>query len=111
MAGFVGIQPNDAVKLMNDGAFIIDVRSIDEFRSGHLSNAKNIPLSDLMQKIDNLSTHKEGPTLIYCESGMRSSRACGQLVKAGFTNLHNLTGGLTAWRSANLPLAKQGKKK
>lgn len=111
MSGFVSLQPNDAVRLMNDGAFILDVRSIDEFRSGHLTGAKNLPLSDLAQKLESISTHKTEPTIVYCESGMRSSRACGQLVKAGFTNLHNLSGGVSAWRAANLPLAKYGRKK
>jgi rhodanese-related sulfurtransferase len=111
MSGFQSIQPNDAVRLINDGAFVLDVRSIDEFRSGHLTNAKNVPLSDLTLKLDSLSTHKSTPTIVYCESGMRSSRACGQLVKAGFTNLHNLAGGLASWRASNLPLAKYGRKK
>ena len=111
IAGFKSIQPNDAVRLMNDGAFILDVRSIDEFRSGHLTGAKNLPLSDLAQKIETLSSHKADATIVYCESGMRSSRACGQLVKAGFTNIQNLSGGVSAWRAANLPLAKYGRKK
>mgnify|MGYP000238100884 CR=1 FL=1 len=111
MAGFASIQANDAVRLMNDGAFVLDVRSIDEFRSGHLSGAKNIPVSDIALKMESILTHKTEPTLVYCESGMRSSRACGQLLKAGFTNIHNLSGGVNAWRAANLPLAKYGRKK
>jgi rhodanese-related sulfurtransferase len=111
ISGFASLQPSDAVRLMNDGAFILDVRSVDEFRSGHLTGAKNLPLSDIAQKLDSISAHKTEPTIVYCESGMRSSRACGQLVKAGFTNLHNLSGGVSAWRAANLPLAKYGRKK
>jgi rhodanese-related sulfurtransferase len=110
MAGYASVSPEQAVRLINDGAFVLDVRSIDEYRTGHLSGAKNISVTDLTQKIESLSEHKTGTTLVYCESGMRSARACGMLTKAGFENVHNLSGGVSSWRAANLPLAKAGKK-
>jgi rhodanese-related sulfurtransferase len=111
LAGYMSVTPDQAVRLMNDGAFVLDVRSIDEFRTGHLNGAKNISIADLALKIATLSDRKEGPTLVYCESGARSARACSMLTKAGFTQLHNLSGGILSWRAANLPLAKQGKHK
>lgn len=111
MSGYASVSPEEAVRLLNDGAFVLDVRTIDEFRTGHLSGAKNISITDLASKLDSLSSHQSGPTLVYCESGMRSSRACAMLKKAGFEQLHNLSGGAAAWRAANLPLAKAGKKK
>jgi rhodanese-related sulfurtransferase len=111
LSGYASIAPEQAVRLMNDGAFVLDVRSIDEYRSGHLTGAKNLSVADLPAKLDSLEAHKTGPTLVYCESGMRSARACGILRKAGFEQLHNLSGGISAWRGANLPIAKQGKKK
>lgn len=111
LSGYASIAPEQAVRLMNDGAFVLDVRSIDEYRSGHLTGAKNLSVADLPAKLDSLEAHKAGPTLVYCESGMRSARACGILRKAGFEQLHNLSGGISAWRGANLPIAKQGKKK
>jgi len=89
LAGYASVTPDQAVRLMNDGAFVLDVRSIDEFRTGHLNGAKNISIADLAQKIATLSERKEGPTLVYCESGARSARACSMLTKAGFTQLHN----------------------
>lgn len=111
LAGYASIAPEQAVRMMNDGAFILDVRSIDEFRSGHLTGAKNISVADLPTKLDSLEAHKEGPTIVYCESGMRSARACSLLRKAGFKQLYNLSGGISAWRAANMPIVKQGKKK
>ncbi|HQT03645.1 MAG TPA: rhodanese-like domain-containing protein [Thiotrichales bacterium] len=111
LSGYASIAPEQAVRMMNDGAFILDVRSIDEFRSGHLTGAKNLSVADLPSKLDSLEAHKSGPTIVYCESGMRSARACGILRKAGFEQLHNLSGGISAWRGANLPIVKQGKKK
>lgn len=111
MAGYASVSPEQAVRLINDGAFVLDVRSVDEYRTGHLSNAKNVPVSDLAQKLESLAAHKTDAVLVYCASGMRSARACGMLVKAGFSNVNNLSGGITSWKSANLPLAKHGKKK
>lgn len=111
LSGYASIAPEQAVRLMNDGAFMLDVRSLDEYRSGHLTGAKNISVADLPAKLDSLEAHKSGPTIVYCESGMRSARACGLLRKAGFEQLHNLSGGISAWRGANLPIVKQGKKK
>jgi rhodanese-related sulfurtransferase len=111
LSGYASIAPEQAVRMMNDGAFVLDVRSIDEYRSGHLTGAKNISVADLSAKLDSLEAHKSGPTIVYCESGMRSARACGVLRKAGFEQLHNLAGGISAWRGANLPIVKQGKKK
>jgi rhodanese-related sulfurtransferase len=110
MAGYASVSPEQAVRLINDGAFVLDVRSVDEYRTGHLNVAKNISIADLAQKLESLNEHKEGPTLVYCESGMRSARACGMLIKAGFKNISNLSGGISSWRSANLPLAKHNKK-
>lgn len=111
MAGYASVSPEQATRLINDGAFVLDVRSVDEYRAGHLSGAKNLSVADLAQKLSTLDEHKAGPTLVYCESGMRSARACGMLKKAGFEQLSNLSGGLSAWRAANLPVAKPGKKK
>lgn len=110
MAGYASVTPEQAVRLINDDALVLDVRSVDEFRSGHLNGAKNIALADLAQKMEILSAHKTTPVLVYCESGMRSARACSQLKKAGFEQLHNLAGGMAAWRGANLPVVKVGKK-
>jgi phage shock protein E len=111
LSGYASIAPEQAVRMMNDGAFVLDVRSMDEFRNGHLTGAKNLSVADLPAKLDSLEAHKTGPTIVYCESGMRSARACGLLRKAGFEQLHNLSGGISAWRGANLPIVKHGKKK
>lgn len=111
MAGYTSASPEQAVRLLNDGALVLDVRSVDEFRGGYINGAKNINVTELGKKIDSLQEHKAGPTLVYCESGMRSARACALLKKAGFEQLYNLSGGIATWRAANLPVAKTGKKK
>lgn len=76
---------------------LIDVRELNEFRSGAISGAHLIPLSEFdAKKIPNY----EGQTLVvYCHSGMRSSQAAKQLVNAGI-DVQNLSGGIVAWRQS-----------
>ena len=52
LSGYASIAPEQAVRLMNDGAFMLDVRSLDEYRSGHLTGAKNVSVGDLPTKLD-----------------------------------------------------------
>lgn len=105
-----GITASEATLLINrDQAKVVDVREPDEFASGHLPDAINIPLSQLTERHQELESYKEFPLLVYCASGGRSSRACGSLGKHGFKNLHNLQGGVTAWQQAGLPVRKPGK--
>lgn len=105
-----GISPSEATLLINrDQAKVIDVRQPDEFASGHLPDALNIPLSELANRHPELESFKEFPLLVYCASGGRSSRACAELNKYGYNKLHNLSGGVSAWQQAGLPIRKPGK--
>lgn len=104
------LAPNEASLLMNrEEATVLDVREPDEFASGHLPNALNIPLSQLTQRQTELEAFKEFPLLVCCASGGRSGRACSDLNKKGFKQVHNLAGGISAWRQAGLPVRKPGK--
>lgn len=104
------VGPNEASLLMNrEDAKVLDVREPDEFASGHLPDALNIPLSQLAQRQTELEAFKEFPVLVYCASGGRSGRACNDLNKKGFKQVHNLAGGVNAWRQAGLPVRKPGK--
>jgi rhodanese-related sulfurtransferase len=89
-----------------DKAAILDVRDAAEFAAGHLPNARNIPLADLDQRIGELDKLKSKSVVVVCQSGARASSAAGKLAKAGFTDVVNLDGGVAAWKTAGLPLAK-----
>ena len=67
----------------NKNALILDVRTIEEFRSGHIPNAKNIPVQELSTKISNLDNYKNNDIIVYCRSGVRSSKAADILNKNG----------------------------
>lgn len=74
---------------------ILDVRTKEEFDDGHISNAKNIPIDEIVNKTST-NPDKLKPLLIYCESGARSQLACQILDQQGFQT-YNLVGGYTAW--------------
>ncbi|MDY5210996.1 rhodanese-like domain-containing protein [Intestinibacter sp.] len=76
----------------NKNTLVLDVRTIEEFRSGHIPNAKNIPVQELSTKISNLDNYKNNDIIVYCRSGVRSSKAADILNKNGFNKVYNLGG-------------------
>lgn len=82
---------------------VLDVRQPDEFRSGHVTGAKLLPLGELHKKIGELPKGRE--IVCICATGNRSSSAAKMLAKEGF-NVFNVQGGMFAWRRAKLPVQK-----
>ena len=76
----------------NKNTLILDVRSPGEFRSGHIPNAKNIPVQELSSQIDDLDAYKDDDIIVYCASGGRSSSAVIILNDNGFNKVYNLGG-------------------
>lgn len=102
------VNVNEAVMLLNkENAVVVDVREDKEVTSGIIKGARHITLSQLPQKIGELSKNKQAPVLVYCRTGSRSGYACNQLTKEGFEDVSSLAGGIIAWESANLPLTKR----
>jgi rhodanese-related sulfurtransferase len=107
--GKFNVGPSDATRLINqEGALILDVRSMAEFKGGHIINAENAPLNSLKNHLKKLEKHKQQTLIAVCQSGSRSASACTTLRKAGFEHVYNLQGGMMAWENANLPV-KRGK--
>jgi rhodanese-related sulfurtransferase len=105
--GSGSISPQDAVRLMNQGAAVLDVRTAEAFAAGHINNARLLPLDSLAETSESLKRFKEKPVIVYCERGNSSSTAIRKLGALGFSKLFNLRGGISAWRSANLPVVRQ----
>lgn len=94
-----------ATQLLNKGkTLILDVRSADEFKAGHLRQARNIPLNELPARIDDLN--KSTPVLVVCQTDTRAGRGASQLRRAGFSEVYVLEGGFVAWKSQGLPIAE-----
>lgn len=80
------------------GAVLLDVRTVEEYRGGHVPQSVNIPLQNL-QMVTSKVRDKETPLYVYCHSGGRSSQACAGLKQLGYTNVHNI-GGIMNYRGA-----------
>jgi rhodanese-related sulfurtransferase len=105
--GVPNLSSAEAVTLINRAhALVLDVRDDAEFASGHIADAKHIPLAHLAERLVELKKYKDKAVLVNCQRGMRSAKACDILRKAEFSQLHNLQGGLDAWTAAKLPLVK-----
>jgi rhodanese-related sulfurtransferase len=103
--GATHVSAADAVRLINKGALVIDVRKPEEFQAGHIVNARNVPAERVAQG-DEINKKKDKILLAVCTDGATSGRAAGQLRKAGYENAFSLKGGLAGWRADNLPLVK-----
>ena len=82
---------------------VIDVRQPEEFKQGHISGAKLIPLNELTRRIEELPKSRE--IVCVCASGSRSYSAAKMLMKAGYT-VFDMQGGMMSWRRAKLPVQK-----
>ena len=111
LRGGRGISPTQATALINrEDATVIDVRETAEFAAGHLPSARHIPLGELAKRLGELDKLKDKPVILNCQSGGRSASACAILAKAGFSQVHNLEGGIEAWVQAGMPISRQKKK-
>jgi len=79
-----------ARKQLAEGAVVIDVRSPEEFRSGHVPNAVNIPLGELRESLPRRVKDKSQVLLLHCLSGGRSGIAKQQIKGMGYQNVFNL---------------------
>lgn len=103
-AGYVGsnllngdfkqINVDKVRELVEQNAYIIDVRERGEYDNGHIKNAINIPLSELRERVDEVP--KDKPVYLHCRTGQRSYNATLALQNLGFKNIHNITGSFLA---------------
>jgi rhodanese-related sulfurtransferase len=105
-AGGQTVGPIDAVRLMNQGALVLDVRSRDQYDAGHVIDARNVPSAELVKSVETLKKYRDKPVLTCCDTGMTASAAARTLREQGFSKVASLRGGLQAWRAENLPLVR-----
>ncbi len=106
MSGFAALSSMQAVRLMNQGALVLDLRPKASFEAGHIADARNVPAAELAGSADTLKKWRDKTVITYCDSGVSGAAAARTLAKLGFTKVFNLDGGLNGWIKDNLPLAK-----
>lgn len=102
------VTPDEAEKLLkeNPKIVVLDVRTEDEFKSGHIPGAKNLDImsQDFPQKLAALD--KDTTYLVHCAAGSRSARACKAMDQLKFTSIYHLNTGFKAWEKAGKPVEK-----
>jgi len=105
--GFKEISPILATGLINrEEAVVVDVSPPAEFQKGHIIHAKNVPHGQFDSSVKSLEAYRERTILVCCKQGQLAPGICKRLVKAGFTRVFMLKGGVSAWQGDNLPLTK-----
>jgi rhodanese-related sulfurtransferase len=96
------VSREQARKLIDEGAQLIDVRADHEWAAGHLPGATHLPLAELSERTGEID--KDRPVLLYCRGGNRSTMAAAALTDAGYDAV-KLGEGIVGWDEAGLPLA------
>lgn len=92
------VTPEMADSIIKDTSVIIlDVRTKDEFKAGHISKAILIPVQELEKRLSDISNYKDKQILVYCRTGNRSKKALSILQENCFTKLIHLQKGITSW--------------
>ncbi|MCF6205862.1 MAG: rhodanese-like domain-containing protein [Sulfurovum sp.] len=107
LANFESVTPREAITMIenDDNVTLLDVRTVEEYKSGHLRDATLIPLSKLEANLDKLAPFKKRKILVYCRSGNRSVAASRILEKHGFVPI-NIQEGIIGLAGAGAQLTK-----
>jgi rhodanese-related sulfurtransferase len=102
------IEPAEAERRLREGdpdgraPLMVDVRNLDEFTEARVAGSRFIPLPEFGARFEELP--RDRPLFMFCRSGSRSAAATAHLLRLGWSDVRNVTGGLIAWQWARLPL-------
>ncbi len=103
--GIRSVDTSEAIQMLShSNALPVDIRSENEFHDGHVINSIHIPSNYLKDRLSTLGKHRNRPLLVICATGQDAGKAGAELQQQGFKEVLRLSGGIAAWRSANLPL-------
>ncbi len=100
------VAPSEAIRLMNSGATLVDLRPANQFKDGHIAGARNLPGDQIGTDPKSLEKLAARTVVLYCDDGATTGAAQRTLTRAGAKNVFSLRGGLAAWKQENLPVVK-----
>ena len=107
LIGGKGLSPTEATIWINRRkAYVLDLRSEEVFKLGHLPGAKLANAAGLTVAIEKLKLDRKHPVVLVCETGAQSRKLVAEVQKLGFAEAAALDGGVQAWKAAALPLVK-----
>lgn len=99
------VSYHEATALINrENALILDIRDKNDFKTGYIVDALNIPNSQLADQISALGNDKDRPIIVVCKTGQTASVAAKLLKDKQFTRVYRLAGGMLEWKQNNLPV-------
>ncbi len=105
--GYRELTPAALVQMINRGSpLVIDLSAIANYEKAHIPGSRHVAPSQFDPENKDLAKAKDLPVVTVCRNGVESGKAARRLVKAGFTHVYTLGGGINAWKQADLPLAK-----
>lgn len=105
--GSFDLPSSEFTRQLNSGtALLVDMRSAAEFEKGHIHGARQMTPSQIDPAAKELLRYKDSGVLLYCQSGMTSGEVVQKLLKAGYTKVYSLKGGVAAWLQDQLPLER-----
>jgi rhodanese-related sulfurtransferase len=99
----VDVATVNALQGRND-VVVLDVREHSEYDAGHIPGVKLIPMGAVAGRLNEIP--KDKPVIVTCHSGNRSGQVTDYLRQQGYTNVHNMAGGIAAWQQAGYPVEK-----
>ncbi|HEX9966719.1 MAG TPA: rhodanese-like domain-containing protein [Solirubrobacterales bacterium] len=99
------VTREEARRLVEEGAQLVDVRADHEWEAGRIPGAKHVPLAELNERTGEIA--QDRPVVLYCRGGTRSSMATEALAAAGY-DASKLTGGIVGWEEDGMPLEPEG---
>lgn len=106
--GYKSLTPGGLTQLINrDNALVLDMSPLADYEKGHIPGARHVAPGQFDPENKDLAKARDLAVAVYCRTGQSSGQAAQRLVKAGFTRVHWLDGGLKAWTEAQLPLTRK----
>lgn len=96
------VNAEEAYAMYQDGAFVLDVRTVEEWNEYHAPGTTLIPLDQLASRLNEIP--RDRPIVVICRSGNRSQQGRDILLQAGFTQVTSMDGGLKEWSALGYPI-------
>jgi rhodanese-related sulfurtransferase len=106
MAMASAIAPSEAIRMVNAGAVLVDLRAANQFKDGHIAGARNLPGDQIAADAKAIEKLAARTVVLYCGDGATTAAAQRTLARAGAKNVYSLRGGLDAWKQENLPVVR-----
>lgn len=97
-------QLKERIENSKEALILLDVRTMEEYQSGHIKDSISIPHDQLIQNIDVLDQYKKQPIVVFCRSGRRAQLVIDVLIENKFERIIDLDGDMLAWKTSGFPV-------